>query len=244
MVSNDLLVQQAAAYKREARKDFEAALAALIALAFRYKSMGENFLWSADPELEAEANRICRNLSDTCASKAKARAVAVMDECLDYFDGEAAWDFIAEPTSNESLLTRFDMAGSHLLELLEIWIALAFVNGMTKTYLKIEILRYLANPYASPLWKGLSGVLKWGPGYMKDIAAQLALIGQDAIIGAVRRAEWLDAMAKGATFWIWRRGSNFKCEDCQERAGQAFPIDIPFSEMHARCMCWPEYHYE
>lgn len=242
-MNNEVLIAQAAAFKSDARREFEAAVAALIALAFRYNRMGANFLWDADPELNDKANEILRGMSDRLAQKAKARALSLSREEGWAWGGDA-WEDVNE-RQETTLLTRFDQQGSFLRELLEVWIALAFVNGLSQSFLKISVIRYLADPYASPLWKGLpSGLLKRGPGYQRNIIDQITLIGQDAIIAAVRRTEWMDAMDNGAIFWVWRRGSNFKCPDCEANKDKAFPMDIPFDTLHPRCMCYAEYHYE
>ena len=55
-MTNETIIAQAAAFKTDARKEFEVAVAALIALAFRYKHLGANFLWDSVPDLEEEAN--------------------------------------------------------------------------------------------------------------------------------------------------------------------------------------------
>lgn len=245
MLNNETLAQKAASFKRDSRKEFDKAVAALIALAWNYAYMGEDFRWDADPELYAESLRICRDLSDTLAEKARAIAASVMEESLDYYDEEQSWDREADDDWNESILIRFDQAGAHLLDLLEIWIALAFVHGLGETELRVEISRYLSNPYLSPLWKGVpKDALLWGRGYMKDIPRQLALIGQDAIISATRYAEWVDAQAKGAEYYIRRRGSGYDCPECDDLCGYPIPIETPFEFLHARCMCCPEYHFE
>lgn len=242
-MNNGQIVTQAAAFKKESRSEFEEAVSALIALAFRYSRLGANFLWTADPALEREANAILRGLSDNLAEKAKARALALISgDGWDY--GEDAWEDANERV-DVPVLTRFDQQGSFLRELLEIWIAIAFVEKMTQAYLKICVLRYLSNPYASPLWRGLpAGLLKHGPGFQRNIIDQLALIGQDAIVSSVRLAEWMDASSKGATYYIRRRGSNYKCEECEGLANRPIPIEVPWDFTHARCLCWPEYHYE
>lgn len=242
-MTNERITQEAAEFKGDARRLFEEALAALIALAFKYKSMGANFLWDADPVLDAEANKILRGLSDNAVAAAKARVARIIEEA-DWGDAEYAWDATSE-MGGTPVLTRFDMAGSHLKELMEIWIAIAFVQGMTQTYLKISVMRYLTSPYASSLWSRLpKNLLSWGSGYQRNLVNQIALIGQDAIISAVRYAEWAVASGNGATYYIRRRGSSFYCPECDAQCGHPIPISIPFFESHARCMCWPEYHFE
>jgi len=244
MLNNDALVQKVAAYKRESRKEFDKAVTALIALAFLYKDMGSDFLWDKDPELNDKANEICRNLSDALAEKAKELARSIMADSLDYYDFDEAWD----RESDEwfvPIITRFDQQGSFLKELLEVWVALAFVYGLSQGELLVEISRFLANPFLSRYWKDLpKDILKWGRGYPKDIAGQLAVIGQNAILAAVRYAEWQDAMAKGAAYYIRRRGSNYDCDECDDMANIPIPIDVPFEIPHSRCMCYPEYHFE
>lgn len=249
MLDNETLVKGVAAYKRESLKEFDKAVAALVALAFQYKDTGADFLWDGDPELDAKANEICRNLSDALAERARAAALSIVEGSLDHYDFDEAWEEEAEDGDKADwfvpLLTRFDQQGSFLKELLEVWVALAFVNGLSPSELRVEISRFLANPFLSRYWKDLPrDILKWGRGYPKDIAGQVAVIGQDAIIATARRAEWQDARAKGAEYYIRRRGSGYDCDECDGMANIPIPIDEPFDIPHSRCMCYPEYHFE
>lgn len=244
MLNNELVASKTAAYKKDSRKEFDKAVAALIALAWRYRRFGADFLWDKDPELEMEANRICRELSDALAQRAKLVAAEIMEASLGEYDFDEAWD--AETGDDYiPVITRFDQQGSFLKELLEVWIALAFVHSLTQGELRVMISRYLANPFTSPLWKDLpKDILQWGRGYSKDIASQIAVIGQNSIIAAVRNAEWQDARADGATYYIRRRGSYFDCPDCDSLCGYPIPIEVPFEFLHSHCMCVAEYHYD
>ena len=243
MLDNETLTKKVAAFKKESRKDFDKAVAALIALAFLHKDMGADFLWDKDPELDAEANRICRELSDTLTEKAKDLARDAVKE-LDDYDIEEFWD-VARDEWFVPITTRFDQQGSFLKELLEIWVALAFVYGLSQGELRVEISRFLANPFLSPLWRGLPrAILKWGRGYSKNIAEQIAVIGQNAILSAVRLAEWQNAKDNGATYYIRRRGSGYDCDECDSLANRPIPIEEPFEVPHSRCMCYPEYHFD
>ncbi len=244
MPNNEAISGGAAAFRSYSRREFDRAVADLIALAYRYRYMGQDFLWENDPELDAEANRICRELSDALAERAKAIAKAIVMGSLDEYDFEEAWDR-DDDERHVPVLVRFDQQGSFLKDLLEIWLALAFVNALTQGELRVMVSRFLANPFASPLWRGLpSDVLKRGRGYSKDIAKQISVVGTDAIIAAVRTAEWQDAAAKGAKYYVRRRGSNYDCPDCDATCGFPIPIETPFEFLHSHCMCWPEYHYE
>lgn len=236
MPDRDRLSGNAAAFKNYVSREFDRAVKELIDLAWEEGAPTANFLWESDQTLDEKANAILRGLSDTLAQKAKALAEEAVRSEAEFYEDDDEWEEAKE---------RMDMAGSHLKELLEIWIALAAVNGIGRGELRVLISRYLNNPYASPLWKGLpKDVIKWGRGYGKNVLEQLAVIGQDAIINAGRRTEWMNARENGAKYYIRRRGSSYDCPDCDSLCGYPIPIDTPFEWLHSRCMCWAEYHYD
>lgn len=247
MLDGKRLTSAAARFSTDAEKAFERALSELISLAYDYAEMGDRFLWELDPELDDEANAILRGLSDECREKAVARLREVLyDEGLgDYFD-EADEDASGDGNDGGwTMLGALDLEGSHMKEMTEIWIAIAFAEGMTQTYLKTSILKYLRNPFLSPLWKDLPrDLLKWGRGYQKDVLGGITVIGQDYIISGARHAEWMGERDGGATYYIRRRGSGYMCTECDSMCGYPIPIDTPFEYVHPRCMCWPEYHHE
>ena len=239
MVDNGRLTGAAASFKAYAKREFDKAVRELIALAFRHREAGADFLWDMEPGLDEEANRICRSLSDALAEKAKAIARSVADEEGMAERFEDAWD------RGGDILTRLDQQASFLKWTLEVWAASAFVNGISQGELRVMVSRFASNPFASPLWAGIpQDVIKWGRGYQRDIAAQLALIGQDAIIDAVRFAEWVSESEAGARYYIRRRGSWYDCPGCDAKCGYPIPIETPFERLHPRCACWPEYHKE
>lgn len=246
-VSNDRIVAEAAAFKREAAREFDKAVKELLDLVWAKRVPSRDFRFTDDPEIDAEANAILRDLSDTLVAKAKARAEAIIRASLTDYDFGEEWTEDWEAANDEDgepLLWRFDMEGSHLRDLLEVWIGIAVLNGISKSELRVEISRYLANPYASPLWRGVpKGALAWGRGYSKDIVEQLSILGQNAIVLATRRAEQREEREKGATYYIRRRGSNYDCDVCEDMANVPIPIDEPFDVPHSRCLCFPEYHY-
>ena len=242
-VSKERLVREAARFKDDASKEFDKAVKALLDLVWSEGSPSADFLFESDPELDAKANAILRGLSDNLAARAKARAASIVRESLDGYGFEESWEETADE-DDATILFRFDMEGSHLKELLEVWIALAAVNAIRKSELRVMISRYLKNPYASPLWRGIPlDAIKWGRGYSRDIIDQLALIGQNAIVGTARHAEWMKELENGAVYYIRRRGSTYDCAVCDEMANKPIPISIPFQFLHSRCMCWPEYFY-
>ena len=242
-VSNDRLVSEAAAFRRDASREFDRVVKALLDLVWAKRAPTRDFRFTDDAELDAEANAILRGLSDTLAARAKARAESIIRDSLPEYDFGEEWedDWDSDDEDGTPLLWRFDMEGSHLRDLLEIWIALAVLDGIAKSELRVLISRYISNPFASPLWSGVpKGALAWGRGYSKNILEQITVIGQNAIVRASRRAEQREERRGGATYYIRRRGSNYDCDVCED---MAIPIDVPFDFPHPRCMCYPEYHY-
>lgn len=239
MLDRDKLTQEAADFKKDAKKHYDAAVAALLALAWQYDDLGANFRFDAIPGLFEEALRICREMSDKCVEGAKKRLYEAVSGSPDYMDEDTAWDIDAEAVTD-----RFDMAGSHLLDLLSIWVAVALVNGWTKGYTKVMMSRYMVNPFLCPQWRNIPlTALSWGSGYARNILEQLAVIGQNAIISGAMYVEWVNEMANGATYYVRRRGSGYYCPQCDAACGVPIPINQPFELLHSRCMCWPQYFY-
>jgi hypothetical protein len=244
-IPKEQLVREAASFKRDASKEFDRIVKALIDLVWAATTPTADFLFESDPVLDAEANALLRGFSDSLAAIAKRRAEELIRASLEYYDFEDDWRVVDGEGEDETLLWRFDMEGSHLKELLEIWIAIAVLNEISKGELLVLVSRYLNNPYASPLWRGIpKNALRWGRGYSKNILEQISVIGQNAIIAASRHAEWVNERRKGARYYIRRRGSWYDCPECDSLCGYPIPIETPFDYVHSRCMCYPEYHYE
>ena len=234
MLNNDTLTKAAAWFKSDAQKRFDKALAALVALAWKYKYLGGDFRFDADPELYAEALRICREMSDGCLEDAQKIIQSLFEE-EDALDEEYV----------EDTLQRFDMAGSHLISLLDLWIAFAFENNIPQRYTVISVVNFLNNPFTPGLFKEVAKQsVQWGTGYSRNLVNQITVIGQNFIIDRARLREWIDESAKGALYYIRRRGSNFECPECDDMCGFPIPIDVPFERLHSRCVCWPEYIHE
>lgn len=233
MLNQAVLIDEVAAYKKDSRRAFDMAVASLIALAWPYRK--KDFAFEPSFELYDEALVICMELSDKCAEDAEKHLLRAVSEL--------EWEGKIEQQSADDL-ERLDMSGSHLLELLGVWIGVAVANNWTQSYTKIMISRYLTNPFLCPGWKDIPlDTLSWGKGYAKDIAEQIAVIGQGIILDAARRIEQEDERRKGATYYVRHRGSSYDCNTCDELANTRIPIEEPFEIPHPRCVCWPEYFY-
>ena len=236
MLNQSELIKTVAAYKKDSRRVFDSAVTALIALAWPYRS--KDFVFDESFGLIDEAYVICQNMTDECIDRARARMEELLGDSLDYYDDDAAWDYAFD----EDDRVRLDQAGSHLLELIAVWLHVATTNGWTQGYTRVVFSRYLTNPFLCPEWSGIPlNTLAWGRGYAKDISEQIAIIGQGLIVEGARHAERVDAMALGYNYYIRRRGSTFDCDTCDEMANKPIPIDIEFEIPHPRCVCYPEF---
>ena len=230
MLNQKELIDTVAAYKKDSRKHFKDTVSALLALAWPYRK--EKFVFDESFPLYDEAIALCMEMTDKCEASAKSRLASIV-ESLEW-DGEIPEDFDAR----ESM----DMAGTHLLDLPGLWIGVAAANGWTESYTRVMISRYLSNPFTCPEWQHIPlGALAWGRGYARDIAEQLAVIGQGIIISGARYAEQKDEQQNGASYYIRHRGSTYDCDTCDALAERQIPIEVPFEIPHPRCVCWPEY---
>ena len=229
-------------FKPMARARYDEAVERLLELAWRYKDLAADFSWEADEELYRQALAICVGLSDGCVEDARKIVAEMIDNSLDYADADVAFE---TALSENVMRERMDFAGQHMLELLAIWVTLAFKAGYTEAFTKVYISRYSRYPFLSPLWRQSGkAVPRFGSGYSFDIAAQLSRIGGDLINDAVRYAEWVDAMAEGALYYIMHRGSYFDCPECDAMCEVKIPIETPVSRPHPNCQCWPEYFFD
>jgi len=236
MLNQSDLLNTVAAYKKDSQDHFWEAVVTLLSLAWPYRK--EGFVFDESFPMYDHALVVCIEMSDACIASAKERLSEAIEE-LEW--DEDPWPEAFSVETEE----RFDMAGTHLLDLLAIWISVAAVNGWTKSYTRVMVSRYLANPFLCPYWKDVpKDALAWGRGYAKDIVEQLTLIGQGIILSGARYAEQEDEKANGATYYIRRRGSTYDCTDCEEMANIPIPIEVPFVIPHPRCVCFPEYHNE
>lgn len=238
MINRKDIAKEAADFKGDAKKRFDEALSALIALAWANREYGNEFSYEASEAIYAEALRICREMSDNLLEDAKRRIYALV-ETLDYADEEVAFEQFRDDARE-----RMDLAGSQLITLLDMWVSEAFARGFTESYTRISVQRYMANPIASGLF-GAWGkdIWKWGRGYDKNLPNRLSTIGRNLILDSVRYAEWVDAQAQGYDYYIVHRGSGFDCPVCDEGCEVEIPITIPFSKFHPNCMCWPQYFH-
>ena len=124
-----VLLDEMAGMKTDARKRFDRAVATILSLAWAFRN--EEFAWEDYPELDERVNAVLRDLSDGFIDDAARRAKDVLRYVgLDGWDDDAL-GYAEREIDGESALFRLDMQSSHLKELISVWIGIAAIGGYT-----------------------------------------------------------------------------------------------------------------
>lgn len=226
------------------------AVTRILALAYLYKEFVEGeFRFEDFPDLDERVNAILRGLSDKGAEIARQRvrdALALLDG--EYEDYE---DIVEEvENENEGMLWAFDMHSSNLKKLLEGWLTIAFANGWSQADALAKIASNLDEPQTSPMWRDAirakvidPNEYRFGRGYQRNIPNAMKVLAVWVIIRVFAEAQRREQTAKGATFYVRHRGSNYNCPECDDLCEIPFPIEEPITIPHPNCMCWTEYFY-
>ena len=239
-------IDQMSRVKRDARERMDAAVAAIIALCWDYRS--PDFSFSDHLALLREVNKILAEMSDGILSDSEKRAVKALAEAelQDYQDD--AVSYAEGEIRGENALFRLDRQADHLRDLIAGWLAVAAFAGLNKEKTIQSFWAYLKNPAASEDWMA-SGrkVPSWGRGYMIDILTGLTVIAQDLINRAFQYARIKSFQIAGAIGYRTIRQSSYICPLCDEMCEKVwtFADEIPLP-YHPRCVCKaiPVYSYE
>lgn len=243
MTDHEAVIDAMSSVKGDVRKRMDDAVAAILVLAWSYRRDG--FAFEDFPELDEKVNKILQALSDGNIADAEKRAMALLEELgLEDWE-EAAREYAEREIDGENALWRLDLHASHLKEILAGWIAVAAAQGLSLMQTRLMMATYGGNPWLSKKWResGL-GKVGWGRGYAIDPLTGMTVIGQNIIAQSWMYAEWRDAVAKGAKYYIRHRGSNYDCPECDSYCEKKIPIEKFIGQLHPRCVCWNEYFYE
>lgn len=201
----------------------------------------DKFAFADNPDVDARVNEILRQLSDGFLEDARNEARNLL-KSLEYDDWEdESLEYAEREIDGETMLFRFDMQASHLKELLECWVAVASVYGLSKWQLWTSLNTYLANPMASELWRGAGfGALKWGKGYDRNIVEAIQKLIRDYMERAYQFATLLDYAEQGAVGYTIHRGSFYDCPLCDSYLDKVYPIDTIILPLHSNCCCYTE----
>ncbi len=204
-----------------------------------WDARSDKFAFADNEDIDAEVNRILAMMSDGMLDDANAAASSLL-KALDFDEWEdESLEYAGRDVGGETMLFRFDMQASHLKELLESWIVVASVYGLSKLQTWTNLLTYLSNPLASNLWRG-AGLksTRWGRGYLANIKDAYARLKRDYISRAYHYAKQLEYADGGAIGYTIHRGSGFICPLCDSYTGKVYPIGEMILPIHPNCMCY------
>ena len=214
--------------------------------AFGY--LGKNFTFDVS-DLSDRVNSRLIALSDAILDDIESRAKWAISYAEEEDDEDAIILYIKRKIGEEDIVQRLDKHCSTLRYFLEGWIAIGIVNKLQEYELTNNILSYLDNPLASPLWKEAlnagylsnairSGGYIYGKGNQRNVLKALTEIEQYAINEAFQYGRLLHYGKTGAIGYMIHRGSTYDCPHCDSNCGFVIPLNDIRVPQHPRCVCW------
>lgn len=239
MANNAKVVKALAAAGSGVEERMRETVEQILSLVWDVRS--DSFTFADNPDVDAEVNRILAMMDDGMMEDAVKAAKALLKsiEMGDWEDD--AVEFAERGISNETPLFWMDMQATHLKELLQGWIVVAAVYGMTREMVWRNLRTFLGNPFAAKMWRGAGQQIPhWGKGYMSNLIDAYRRLIRDFISRAYRYAELRDFERDGATGYTIHRGSTFDCPVCDSYTGRVYPINEVILPIHVNCMCYTE----
>lgn len=217
-------------------------------MAFGY--LGKNFTFDVS-DLSDRVNSRLIALSDAILDDIESRAKRAISYAEEEDDEDAILLYIKRKIGEEDIVQRLDKHCSTLRYFLEGWIAIGIVNKLKEYELTNNILSYIDNPFASPLWQEafnagyLSTAIRsrgysYGKGNQRNVLSALTEIERYAINEAFQYGRLLHYGKTGAIGYIIHRGSSYDCPHCDSNCGFVIPLDDIRLPQHNRCCCWSE----
>ena len=216
-------------------------------LAFGY--LGKKFTFDVS-DLSDRVNARLIALSDDILSDIESRARKAA-ECA---EEEEEWlplilPYISRQIGEEDMVTRLDKHCSTLRYFLEGWIAIGMVNKLQEYEITNNVLRYIDNPLASPLWQEalnagyLSAAISrgdyvFGKGNQRNVLKALTEVEQYAINEAFQYGRIIHYGKMGAIGYRTHRNSTYDCPHCDELTMVIHPLDSIVLPAHPRCVCF------
>lgn len=236
MPEQDPVLKEMASAREDVRRRLDAAIAAILQLAWAYRST--QFRWEDYPELEEEVNAILRDMSDGILEDIEGRTRDALAKIglTEYAD--EAWEYASGEIEGEDAQFRLDMHGTHLKDLLAGWLIAASASKLSSIQTRALVMPYLGNPEASKVWRGAGlGHLGWGKGYAANILNALTVIAQDLINRSYQKATLESFIDKGAIGYRTERRSSYICPLCDSLTQRVWPLDTQVLPAHPRCVC-------
>ena len=217
-------------------------------MAFAY--LGKAFTFDIS-DLSDRVNQRLIALSDAILDDIESRAKTAIKYAEEEDDENIILPYIRRQIGEEDLVQRLDKHCSTLRYFLEGWIAIGIVNKLQEYELTNNILSYIDNPFASPLWQEAfnagyystairSRGYSYGKGNQRNVLSALTEIERYTINEAFQYGRVLKYGKMGAIGYRTFRQSTYPCDHCDELTMHIWPLDVMVLPAHPRCVCRSE----
>lgn len=215
-----------------------------------YAHFGYSFTFDI-ADLADKVNMSLIALSDAILEDIEERAARAIEYAEAEDEKNKILFYIKREIDGQDIVARLDKHCSTLRYFLEGWIAIGMVNKIKEHELTNNILQYIDNPFASPLWQEAfnagyystairSRGYSYGKGNQRNVLAALTDIERYAINEAFQFGSVLRFGKMGAIGYRTFRQSSYPCEYCDELTMHVWPLDTMVLPAHPRCVCRSE----
>lgn len=246
----DRVIDEMAKAKNDVERRLRQYIPEIIRECVAFGYLGKTFTFDVS-DLSDRVNARLIALSDSILEDIESRAKWAISYAEEEDDEDAILLYIKRKIGEEDIVQRLDKHCSTLRYYLEGWIAIGMVNKLQEYELTNNILSYIDNPFASPLWQEafnagyLSTAIRsrgysYGKGNQRNVLAALTEIERYAINEAFQYGRLLHYGKTGAIGYIIHRGSSYDCPHCDSNCGFVIPLNDIRLPQHNRCCCWSE----
>lgn len=246
----DRVIKEMAKAKGDVERRLREYIPEIIRECMAFAYLGKTFTFDVS-DLSDKVNARLIALSDAILDDIESRAKTAIEYAEEEDDEDAILLYIKRKIGEEDIVQRIDKHCSTLRYFLEGWIAIGMVNKLKEYELTNQILSYIDNPFASPLWQEAFGAgylstairtqgYTYGKGNQRNVLSALSEIEKYAINEAFQYGRLLHYGKTGAIGYIIHRGSSFDCPHCDSNCGFVIPLDDIRLPQHTRCCCWSE----
>lgn len=244
------VIDEMAKAKDDVERNLRIHIPEIIRECASFAYLGKNFTFD-QRDLSDRVNQRLIALSDAILDDIESRARKAIEYAEEEDDEDAILLYIKRQIGEEDIVQRLDKHCSTLRYFLEGWIAIGLVNKIKDYELTNQILSYIDNPFASPLWQEafnagyLSTAIRsqgysYGKGNQRNVLSALTEIERYAINEAFQYGRLLHYGNTGAIGYIIHRGSSYDCPHCDSNCGFVIPLNDIRLPQHPRCVCWSE----
>lgn len=246
----DRVIDEMAKAKNDVERRLRQYIPEIIRECMAFGYLGKNFTFDVS-DLSDRVNSRLIALSDAILDDIESRAKWAISYAEEEDDEDAILLYIKRKIGEEDIVQRLDKHCSTLRYFLEGWIAIGMVNKLKEYELTNNILSYIDNPFASPLWQEAfnAGYLSiaiqsrgysYGKGNQRNVLSALTEIERYAINEAFQYGRLLHYGKTGAIGYMIHRGSSYDCPHCDSNCGFVIPLNDIRLPQHNRCCCWSE----